>query len=276
MANRVLSIILNFKNTQDSLDCIKSISCADKKEISDFIIIDHTSSKKNQKLFSKTKRLVSYLGSKNEGFAKGVNKGLSFGLENNYQYFLIINPDVKVKKNFFNLLNNFKNRVGIVAPAIEHYQNKIKMLGLDGRVNWQYAKAEHINLKKLKNKKVRNCQFVTFACAFLSRDLVCNVGLLDERYFMYCEDVDYCLSATKRGYKIILDPKVLIFHKTSSSFAKPMDKLFISFKSQIKFILKWQKGPSRLIPLLYNIFLYPYLYFLWSYHYYKNHAKNAK
>ena len=87
---------------------------------------------------------------------------------------------------------------------------------------------------------------------------------------MYFEDVDYCLSTNQRGQKIILDPSVCVSHNTSSSFSRPTDKLKISFRSHLRFISKWLHGCQKLIPFLYAIFLYPYLYVLWTYHFYKS------
>ena len=96
--------------------------------------------------------------------------------------------------------------------------------------------------------------------------MVRKIGQLDTGYFMYFEDVDYCLTARKKGFNIILDPSVVVTHKTSSSFKRPTDKLPINFVSHLRFVFKWLKFPQFIAPLLYILFLYPYLYLLWTYH----------
>jgi GT2 family glycosyltransferase len=100
----------------------------------------------------------------------------------------------------------------------------------------------------------------------LDKEVFKKIGLIDERYFMYLEDVDFCLSARKAGFLIGLSPRVIVDHKQSASFKKPTDKLKISFVSHLKFILKWLKFPQNLFPLGYQLLFYPYLYVLWTIH----------
>lgn len=254
MPKCVAAIILNYNHPEDTANCIKNLKRADKNHLVDFFIVDNSPPNPNR------------------GFAKGINKGIRMALrQKQFKYFLIINPDVNVGQDFFELLKNFSDQeVGIVAPAICHQQNNQTMYGLDGFVDWKYAKSTHYNQSFLPKSRSIDSQFVTFACVLISREVIKKVGTLDERYFMYCEDVDYCLTVKNHGFKIILDSSVLVGHNTSSSFAIPTQKLPISFRSQLKFIAKWLPWYRQIVPYLYNFLLYPYLYVLWSYH----HAKN--
>lgn len=205
---------------------------------------------------------------KNLGFAGGNNLGIKKALALGAQYILIINPDVRVEKNFFRpLLSHFKDsHIGIVAPAIIHKQKNKTVYGLEGKVDWSLAKPTHRNLPSLKNTKPIKSEFVTFACVIISAATFRHVGFLDERYFMYFEDVDYCLTAGKKGIGCVLDPSVIVSHRTSGSFKHPTGKLGISFRSHLKFILKWLKFPQNIRPVFYVLTLYPYLYLLWTYH----------
>ena len=186
---------------------------------------------------------------------------------------LIINPDVTVGKRFLkpllSCLNKDKKAV-IVAPAIRHQQKEETFFGLQGKIDWKVGKASHLNVHSLpKNKGVKKVQFVTFACALIKTEIFSKVGLLDERYFMYLEDVDYCLTTRRAGFKILLDSSVVVDHQTSSSFQRPADKLLVSFRSQITFINKWLKFPKNILPIIYTLFFYPYLFLLWTYHDFK-------
>lgn len=256
MLPRIAAIVLNYNHPEDTAKCIKYLEKASSKIDLKIITIDNSPPNPNR------------------GFAKGINLGLREALSQGYEYFLIINPDVTVDSNFFKLVKDFSNKnIGIVAPAIEHVQNGKTMYGTDGYVDWNYATATHFNQTSKPKTKTKYAEFVTFACVLLRRQLLIDIGFIDERYFMYCEDVDYCLTAKKNGYKILLDTSVIVSHNTSSSFSKPTQKLPISFKSQLKFIAKWLPIHKQLVPYIYNIGLYFYLYLLWSYQYYKKSWK---
>lgn len=206
----------------------------------------------------------------NFGFAKGNNVGVKYALKEGATHILIINPDVVVDRTFFNpLLKDLESdkKIMLAAPAIRHEQNGIQFYGLDGKVDWKTAKATHTNLRwQPKDGQLIEAQFVTFACVLMKKEVFDKVGLLDDSFFMYLEDVDYCLKVKKAGFRIVLDPAVVVDHETSSSFARPTDKLLISFRSQLLFINKWLVFPKNVFPLVYTLIFYPYLYLLWTYH----------
>jgi GT2 family glycosyltransferase len=272
MDKKITAIILNYKHERDTAKCISSIQKSDLGNGIEIMIVDNSASEKNRKFFKKLFPKSDYIASpSNLGFAGGNNIGIKKALSVGADYVLIMNPDVILPRDFFTLLlKHFdNNKIGIVAPAIIHKQKGVLYFGLEGKVDWSIAKPEHRNIKKLLSKKPINSEFVTFACVLISKETFQKVGLLDDRYFMYFEDVDYCLSARKKSVDIILDPNALIEHNTSSSFSKPTGKLLICYKSHLRFINKWLPLFRRIKPLLYAHALYPYLYVLWTFHYHK-------
>ena len=239
-----------------------------------YLIIDNSPDNLSVNYFRKVLPKIKIIrNAGNFGFAKGNNVGIRYAMKQSASHVLIINPDVTVGRRFFKpLLSGLTadKKTVIVAPAIRHEQKGETFFGLQGKVDWKTGKASHLNVRRLsKNKSVTKAEFVTFACALIKTEVFGKVGLLDERYFMYLEDVDYCLSARRAGFKILLDQGVVVDHLTSSSFRKPTDKLLISFQSQVTFINKWLKFPKNILPIIYTLFFYPYLYLLWTYHDYK-------
>jgi len=268
MLPKLTCIILNYKNAADTLGCLESLRSSDLGRQIDYLIVDNSANEiPANEIRHSIPRKSLIENHRNLGFAGGNNVAIRQAIKSKAEYILIINPDVRVEKNFFKpLLKHFSGQVGIVAPAIKHFQKNKQFFGLDGKVDWTLAKPEHKNLRFLPDKSPINAEFVTFACVLISADTIKRAGLLDEGYFMYFEDVDYCLTARQKGIGIILDPKVTVSHKTSSSFKSPTGKLPISFKSHLRFIFKWLKFPHLIKPLFYVLFLYPYLYLLWTYH----------
>lgn len=269
---KVFILILNYKHYQDTIKCIHALKRSDLPSGTEILVldnsVDNTSVEKIKKKYPKI-TLIHY--SKNLGFAGGNNPGIDYALKKGATHVLIINPDVTVPHHFLKpLLSSQKqNDLDIIAPAIKHKQKDAWFYGLEGTVDFTNGKATHLNLKKLPSKDIRPAQFVTFACVLISTPVFKKAGLLNERYFMYLEDVDFCLRASCLGFKIGLDPRVVIGHKTSSSFSRPTQKLKISFRSQLIFISSWLKFPWNIYAYLYTLIHYIYLYFLWTYHYYK-------
>ncbi len=269
MSPKLSAIVLNYAHLSDTINCLKALRRSKEGKQVQYIVVDNSPQKGTGETLSKIFPDLIYLSSPaNLGFAGGNNLGIKKALSSGSTHILIINPDVTIGTNFFEpLLKHFSDqKVGLVAPAIKHVQKGQIFYGLEGKVNWKLAKPEHCNLRHLNDLRPIVSEFVSFACVIISKETFEKVGLLDDKYFMYFEDVDYCLTARKHGQKIILDPGVLVSHQTSSSFKKPTQKLLISFKSHLRFIYKWLPVSKRLVPLFYCLFLYPYLYVLWSYH----------
>ena len=269
MQEKLSAIVLNYKHPKDTISCIRALKKSDSGSLVTYYLVDNSPLPEVENEFKKLFPDIHYISSPtNPGFAAGNNLAIRQALKARADYILIINPDATVGHHFFQpLLHHFSDKaVGIVAPVISHSQKGKKIYGLEGKVDWNYAKPEHRNLSNISRLKPIICEFVTFACVLISADTFKKAGLLDEGYFMYFEDVDYCLSAGQAGKKIILDPSVVVAHNTSSSFKRPTQKLYISFKSHIRFIKKWLPPIKRLVPYLYAFTLYPYLYLLWTYH----------
>lgn len=271
---KVFIIILNYNRHQDTTKCIKALQKSDLPKNTQIIIVDNSKTTESKKILSKTFPKIKLIKTpKNKGFAYGNNFGIRFALKHQASHVMIINPDVTVPKNFLKpLLKVFKTHPGggLVAPVHRHKQNKKTFFGLGGKVNWQTTKCEHVNTKQLKKESSKQYEFVSFACVLIKRKVFKKIGLLNELYFMYLEDVDYCLTANQAGFKCFIEPSVRVKHNTSSSFVIPTQKLKLSFISQLKFIRRWLPLYKRPYAYVYMVCFYAYLYILWTYHYHKN------
>lgn len=275
--SKIYIIILNYNKHEDTTNCINHLHKSNLPANTKIIIVDNSTTDQSKKILSKTFPDIKLIKTKkNRGFANGNNFGIRLALKDNATHVMIINPDVTVGKSFLKpLLKTFdlNPKAGLVSPVHQHKQNGQTFFGLGGRVDWKTTKCEHLNTKGLALKKPTKYQFVSFACVLIKREVFEKIGLLNELYFMYLEDVDYCLTASKAGFDCLIDPKVKIHHDTSSSFDIPTQKLKISFVSQLKFIKRWLKFPRNAYAYVYMVFFYSYLYLLWTYHYYKKDNK---
>lgn len=259
--SKVFCLILNYNRPGDTVACARSLHASRLPNGTEIVVIDNDA-KNLKEYFRKELASAIYLKSpSNLGFAAGNNVGIRYALEHGATHILIINPDVTVPRNFLlPLLQNFKGSIGIVAPAHTEGQG---IYGLGGTIDWKWGTFEHENVAKLPAKS-RLYDFLTFACVLIKKEVLEKVGLLDERYFMYLEDVDYCVTTKRAGFNILLNPSVVVTHRTSSSFADPRSKIRLSLRSCLLFIHKWYRLPQNILPVLHALYFYPYTYLLWT------------
>src|SRR3989338_1274415 len=134
----------------------------------------------------KIKTIVVDNSKKNLGFAGGINKGLKIGLKDKS-----INFFLEPKKIWF----------------AGGYLNK----------TFCFTKHPYLNKPLTSNIQLPKSDFITGACMFMRREVLEKIGLFDENYFLYWEDVDFCYRAVKAKFKILCLDQPLVYHKVSSS-----------------------------------------------------------
>lgn len=267
---KIYVIMLTYNLKEETVRCLTELSQVKANGYQTrTILIDNASEDDTANEIKNSFPQVKLITNKtNRGFAAAVNQGLKLALKDpGMEFCLLLNNDTFLNKIFLNLLvrtiNSDKN-VGIAAPALKHYQKEKLLFGMEGHLDLKKGKVWHRNLKLIKNKKPVESDFVSGCCMLIKRQVLEKVGLLDERFYLYLDDVDYCLRAKKAFYKIVLNPKAVIAHKVSASFKNPLGKIPQSFRSHLLFIRKWVPWPYKVTASLRCLYFYPSLTLLWS------------
>lgn len=192
---KVFIIILHFGDPKNTEECLKSLENLE---------------------YDNFETIVIYNTKDNRGFAGGNNIGIKRVLEKGADYILLLNNDTVVDKDFLKKLveaGEKDEKVGILGPVIYEYEtNKIHFAG--GKISWLYTKGEHVRDTRYE---IRDTDYITGACLLIKREVIEKIGLMPEEYFLYCEDVEWCLKAQKVGYKCVVVQGAKIWHKVSSS-----------------------------------------------------------
>lgn len=192
-------------------------------------IPEHEKLKNLIELFKKEIEIHCLKSPKNIGYAGGNN--LAFSYINKKKLngdILIANSDITFHSKTIGLLQlNLKDNIGAISPRIfnernEHIFDYIKIKGFQQK----YLKSDLL---------ICNTDYVPGCCFMVKRDLVNKIGLFDEDFFMYWEEVDLSLRILKEGYGLICSTKATINRKENSS------KTYINsikFSTRNSFLLK--------------------------------------
>jgi len=227
---KIYIVILNYNGFADTRQCLETIfQLEDKSYQLSTLVIDNGSSieelamLKNfiKKYYLANLRLIE--NKKNLGFAKGNNVGIRYALNHGADFVLLLNNDTKIQMNF--LKNLIALDMPISSPIVKFREFKEHpkfIFDLGGFVNWWTGRTYHLNayretVDKYKSKKYLEVEYVAGCCMLIRRDVFEKIGLLDEKYFIYFEDVDFCITAKKKGFKVVVDPQGFIYHKLGGS-----------------------------------------------------------
>lgn len=171
------------------------------------------------------KSLILIENKENQGFAKGNNTGIKFTLKHlKPQYMLLLNNDTVVDSQFLTELiktAESDDKVGLVGPKTYLYDDK-NVIQAAGGGNIDLSRGESHEVAFMLEDhgefdKTIKLDYVGGSCLLIKREVIEKVGLLDERYFMYWEDVDWSFTAREAGYKSIYSFKSKIWHKYGTS-----------------------------------------------------------
>lgn len=173
----------------------------------------------------------------NLGFTGGNNFTLKIALKGNFTHFLLINNDVLVDREFLYFLLQRSHRLptpSILGPKIyfargyEYHSNRYtdKQKGrvvwsAGGRIDWPNILGSNIGVDEVDegqfNRFTSCLDFISGCAMLIDRHIIEKIGLLDDNYFMYLEDADYCQRALRAGFTIGFEPDSIIWHVSSGS-----------------------------------------------------------
>lgn len=215
---KVAVILVDYNGLKDTIECIESIEKSTVQ--SQIILVDNASVENDARTISQQFPEVKTIRSElNGGFSAGNNLGIRWALEQEYEYIALLNNDTVVAPNMLELLCQYASETSVSAPKMLYYSKPETIWYGGGKINRKTGNAEHyyMNQEDPGDKTVRKCDFATGCCIMIPASVFRKVGLLDERFFMYCEDSDFCLRLKENGIGINYVPEAKLWHKVSQS-----------------------------------------------------------
>lgn len=212
----ICAIILNYFGSAATLECINSL----RKDnvLKKIVIVENSATEEERSRIEQSigeKELICLLcPGKNLGFAGGVNFALSSPGMAAFEAFLILNNDTLVPAGTVSLLEKrlLEGDFCFVAPAIHEYTDSDSL--------WSNGNAYNRLTGLISQHRMSltgTVNYLTGCCLLIRRTVFERIGLFDETFFMYGEDVDFCFRAAKMGLKYGVVSEARIFHKGSAS-----------------------------------------------------------
>jgi len=266
---KVQVVVLQYNNSQDTVKCLESLKGLDYPNFS-VLVIDNGSDSHH---LNNVERFIQNSVSApitynlkpmtyNSGYSGGNNIGLKRIIENGADYALILNNDTTVERDFLAKLvevGESDPKIGILGPAIlevrppnqviepsspiSHtmiYHNIVvsrKVYG--GKIKWLKPELSHSSQLQIYDPRL----YVPGTAMLIKKEVIENIGLLDERYFLYFEDADYCLRASRAGYGLKIVSQALVHHRISSSARRLGAPMLLRYHFRNALLFNRKNGP---------------------------------
>lgn len=267
--NRLAIIVLNWNGADDTIKCIESLEAQTLRPT--IVVVDNASSDDSVTQISRYIKsaqsdIILIENSVNSGYTGGNNIGFRRALDDGYRYIGTLNPDAVADKHWCETLVKELDThpdTGIVAGILARSNHIHTDSTGDFYTTWGIPGPR--GRDKLLTDAPKDAAYVfgvTGGGFITRREVFERVGLLDERFFMYFEDVDLCFRTQLAGYKIRYQPRAIAYHKISASTNKvPGLAIKQTFKNLPILFLK--NVPLRLWPHILPRFWLSYTLIFW-------------
>lgn len=223
---RVSVILVNYNGLPYNDTCIMSVLESEWDGELDIYVVDNGSTDGSmeamEERWGKDPRLSFLYMGENLGFSAANNAGIRKALQNGSDYIMLLNNDTSVEKTMIRDLAQAQKKHGncITVPKIFYYDRPGMIWsaggGLSKIVKKPFSFGENQNDSPEFDSE-KKCANGNGCCLFLDREVMEKVGYLDESFFLYYEDTEFCMRAGECGVDIIYVPTARMYHKVNGS-----------------------------------------------------------
>jgi GT2 family glycosyltransferase len=253
---RVSIIILNWNSYEVTLDCLLSLRKIDYPNFEVVLVDNGSVDESSEKFLANAPEIQLIRNATNLGFAGGCNVGMRDALRRGTDYVLLLNNDTIVAPDFLSQLVRIAEsdvKIGAVSPKVLFFDHPDRLNYAGGEQRPWRLFPRVFGLRQLddgKYDKIREVSFLT-GCAFLIKaEVVSKIGVMEEIYFHFYEDIEWSLRVLKAGYKTFYVPAAKIWHKEHYVTDRNQGNGFIEFHlARANMIFARKHLPLKLWPL---------------------------
>jgi GT2 family glycosyltransferase len=199
------------------------LRCVFEQTHKDFIlfVVDNASSDDTLRLLDESgdERLRVICNTDNRGVAAANNQGIRAAIDAGCASVLLINNDTEFDAPLFSLLVEGLSRYDaeMICPKMMYFDEPNRIWAAGGTFQpWLGYRTAHFGAGEIdagQHDRTRNITYVPTCCVLIKKDVFEKIGLMDERYFVYMDDVDFMYRAMKNGIRLIYMSEARLFHK---------------------------------------------------------------
>ena len=232
---RVSIIILNWNNYEVTLECLLSLRKMEYRNFEVVLVDNGSVDGSSERLAESFPEIRLIRNGKNLGFAGGCNVGMRDALSRGAEYVLLLNNDTVVAP-------------GLLAQLVRAAESDPKIVVLNPKIYFfdppdrlSYAGGVHkrwrlfpktLGFREKDNgqfDQVREVSFLTGCAMLIKADAIRQIGLFEEIYFHFFEDIEWSLRATRAGFKGLYVPQAAVWHKEHYDTNRNQGQGFIEF-----------------------------------------------
>ena len=214
----VVTVILNTNRKADTLAALDSLSASTYLN-QKILVLDNTSTDGSIPAIRQSHPAVEVIElAKNLGYAGNNNVGIRAAMDAGADWVLVLNEDTILAPDCIErlvALGESDSRIGIVGPMVYHHNEPTVIQSAGGKMTsrWESLHLAQNEPDSGQFPHPHEVDWISGCAIMVRRAVIDQAGALDERFFYYWEETEWCLRARKAGWKIFHDPEARLWHK---------------------------------------------------------------
>jgi GT2 family glycosyltransferase len=214
----VTAVILNTNRRDDVLECLESLSASTYPNLT-IMVLDNASTDGSVEAIQARFPGVQIVPiTENKGYAGNNNTGIDLAIQQGAGWVYVLNEDTLQSPDCIERLvaaGEADPKTGIVGPMVYHHDEPDVIQSAGGAMDahWRTWHTGQNQKDQGQFSQVRPVEWVTGCGLMIRRETVADIGLIDERFFYYKEETEWCLRARKAGWQILHVPQAKLWHK---------------------------------------------------------------
>jgi len=251
---KVTAIILNYLRWSETAECVRSLQASTYRP-KEVLVIDNASPNDSEQALRREFPGLRILQTgKNLGYTGGINFGIEAVRASDPSYILILNPDTVVELSFLDHLVEAMEKCRSAAAAcgtIHYLPPRPEAWYAGGRmIAWRGLAVHDTAPPAEAGPDFVKTGFVTGCMLLLRTEFLDTTGTLDDRFFMYLDDIEYSARIRKKGFDLLYVPKSVIYHNVVREDTS-IHKLYYSVRNRFLLINTAFSGESRAVARVY-------------------------
>lgn len=228
-SKRVLIVIVSYNGAEYIGDCLSSVYKSTYPR-ADFkvLIVDNASTDNTVELIKNQYSDVALIEKeKNVGFVGGNNIGMQYAIDHSYDYVYLLNQDTVVEPNFLDQvvdLAETKNDIAAVQSKLLLFENKEQINSVGNQIHYLGFGFAGGHKTPDRELSVQEITYASGAAMLVRVSVLKDIGLFNKDFFMYHEDTDLGWRMWLAGYRVLLEPSSIVYHKYE--FSRSIKKFY--------------------------------------------------